>query len=41
MGKTPEEKDRLIWGSYITDAEQIKRPMSKLTMDLLTQFGII
>ena len=41
MGRTPEEIDRLIWGNYITDAEQTKRPMSKLTMDLLTQFGII
>lgn len=41
MGKTPEEIDRLIWGNYITDAEQVKRPMSKLTRDLLTQFGII
>lgn len=41
MGRTPEEIDRLIWGSYIADAEQAKRPMSKLTKDILDQFGII
>ena len=41
MGRTPEEIDRLIWGNYIADAKQAKRPMSKLTEDILTQFEII
>lgn len=40
MGKSPEEIDRLIWGNYIADAEQAKRPLSKLTKDILSQFGI-
>ena len=40
MGRTPEEIDRLIWGNYIADAEQAKRPLSKLTKDILSQFGI-
>lgn len=41
MGRTPEEIDRLIWGNYITDDEQPKRPMAKLTKDILTQFGLL
>lgn len=41
MGRTPEEIDRLIWGNYIDDAHQIDRPLSKLTYDILKQFGII
>lgn len=41
MNKTPEEIDRLIWGNYIDDAGENKRPLSKLTRDILKQFGII
>lgn len=41
MGRTPEEIDRLIWGNYIAVARQAKRPMSKLSEDILSQFGII
>ena len=41
MGRTPEEIDRIIWGNYIDDAHQINRPLSKLTRDILEQFGII
>lgn len=39
--KTPEEIDRLIWGNYIDDASENKRPLSKLTRDILKQYGII
>ena len=41
MSKTPEEIDRLIWGNYIDDAGENKRPLSKLTRDILKQYGII
>lgn len=41
MGKTQEEIDRLVWGNYIEEAAQEKRPLSKMTRDLLTQFGVI
>lgn len=41
MGRTPEEIDRLIWGNYIDDAHHINRPLSKMTQDILEQFGII
>ena len=41
MSRTPEEIDRLIWGNYITNDEQAKRPLAKLTKDILMQFGII
>lgn len=41
MGRTPEEIDRLIWSNYIDDAHQTNRPLSKLTHDILKQFGII
>ena len=35
MGRTPEEIDRLIWGNYIEEAQQTRRPLSKLTRDIL------
>lgn len=41
MGCTPEEIDRLVWGNYIDDIHQTNRPLSKLTHDILKQFGII
>lgn len=41
LGKTEEEIDRLIWGNYIDQASQLKRPLSKMTRDLLEQFDII
>lgn len=41
MGKTQEEIDRLVWGNYIEEAKQEKRPLSKMTRDLLRQFGVI
>lgn len=41
IGRTPEEIDRLIWGNYIDDAHQTHRPLSKMTRDILEQFGII
>lgn len=41
MGRSPDEIDRLIWGNYIDDAHQVDRPLSKLTHDILKQFGII
>lgn len=40
LGKTPAEIDRYIWGSYLETAEHGKRPLSKLTRDILEQFGI-
>lgn len=41
MGKTQEEIDRLVWGNYIEEAKQEKRPLSKMTRDLLRQFGVV
>lgn len=41
MGKTQEEIDRLVWGNYIEEATQEKRPLSKMTRDLLRQFDVI
>lgn len=41
MGKKQEEIDRLVWGSYIEEAAQEKRPLSKMTRDLLKQFEVI
>lgn len=40
LGKTHEEIDRLIWGSYIDTAEHGQRPLSKLTRDILEQLKI-
>lgn len=41
IGRTPEEIDRLIWGNYIEEGNFGKRPLSKMTHDILEQFGII
>ncbi|OAV74619.1 hypothetical protein Barb7_01856 [Bacteroidales bacterium Barb7] len=40
LGKTPAEIDRCIWGNYIETADHCKRPLSKLTRDILEQLGI-
>ncbi|OAV71393.1 hypothetical protein Barb6_01430 [Bacteroidales bacterium Barb6] len=40
LGKTPTEIDRCIWGNYIETADHCKRPLSKLTRDILEQLGI-
>ncbi len=41
MGKTQDEIDRLVWGNYIEEAAQEKRPLSKMTRDFLKQFDLI
>lgn len=38
LGKTEAEVDRIIWGTYLDDHS--KRPLSKLTHDLLIQLGL-
>lgn len=40
LGKQPQEIDRFIWGAYLEEAEHGKRPLSKLTRDILDQLGI-
>ena len=40
LGKTEEEIDRIIWGNYLEVADYKKRPLSKITRDILEQFGI-
>lgn len=40
LGLTPNEMNRLIFGNYIAPAEYGKRPLSKLTADILHQLGI-
>lgn len=40
LAKTDDEIERIIWGSYLEIAEHKKRPLSKLTRDILDQFGI-
>lgn len=40
LGKTPAEVDRYVWGNYIETADQCKRPLSKLTKDILEQLDI-
>lgn len=40
LGKQPQEIDRFIWGAYLEEAEHGKRPLSKLTRDILEQLGI-
>lgn len=39
--KTHEELERLIWGTYLDEENFDKRPMSKLTSDILKQLGVI
>jgi len=40
MGKTPQEIQQLIFGNYVALSDNEKRPLSKLTSDLLNQIGI-
>jgi len=40
LNKQPAEIDRFIWGNYLDTAEHSKRPLSKLTRDILEQIGI-
>ena len=40
-GKSGEEIERLIWGAYLEDLEHTKRPLSKMTKDILEQFDLI
>ncbi|GHT53235.1 hypothetical protein AGMMS49982_15750 [Bacteroidia bacterium] len=40
LGATPEQIDRYVWGNYTEIDEQFKRPLSKLTRDVLEQLGI-
>ena len=40
MGAHPSEINRYIWGCYLDVAEQGKRPLSKLTKDILDQLDI-
>lgn len=40
VGRTTSEIHRLIFGNYIDRANNEKRPLSKLTSDLLNQMGI-
>jgi hypothetical protein len=40
MEKTPQEIQQLIFGNYVALSDNEKRPLSKLTRDLLNQIGI-
>lgn len=40
IGKSPSEINRLIFGNYIDVSEHKKRPLSKLTKDILDQIGL-
>lgn len=40
LGARPSEINRYIWGCYLDVAEQNKRPLSKLTKDILDQLDI-
>ncbi len=40
-GKTAEYIDQLIWGTYVDATQLDKRPLSKLTHDILRQFDIL
>lgn len=40
LGKQEADIDRFIWGNYLEDAEHEKRPLSKLTKDILQQLKI-
>ncbi|MBD8387790.1 hypothetical protein [Dysgonomonas sp. BGC7] len=40
LGKTPSEINKLIFGNYIDKSENQKRPLSKLTSDLLKDVGL-
>lgn len=38
--KTREELERIIWGVYLEEDKLDKRPLSKLTLDILKQLGL-
>lgn len=40
LGKQASEIDRFVWGGYLEEAEHCKRPLSKLTRDVLEQLKI-
>ncbi|MCL2651848.1 MAG: hypothetical protein FWD60_12620 [Candidatus Azobacteroides sp.] len=40
IGKSSSEINQLIFGNYIETAEHEKRPLSKLTRDILEQIGL-
>ncbi len=40
LGKQEADIDRFIWGNYLENAEHEKRPLSKLTKDILQQLKI-
>lgn len=40
LGKQEADIDRFIWGNYLENAEHEKRPLSKLTKDILQQLRI-
>jgi hypothetical protein len=40
IGKSPSVINRLIFGNYLETAEHEKRPLSKLTKDILEQLGV-
>ena len=40
LGKIESDIDRFVWGNYLENAEHEKRPLSKLTKDILQQLEI-
>ena len=40
LGKQEADIDRFVWGNYLEKAEHEKRPLSKLTKDILYQLKI-
>lgn len=40
LGKQEADIDRFVWGNYLENAEHEKRPLSKLTKDILEQLRI-
>jgi len=40
LGKQEEDIDRFVWGNYLEKAEHEKRPLSKLTKDILQQLNL-
>ena len=40
LGKIEADIERFVWGNYLEKAEHEKRPLSKLTKDILQQLGI-
>lgn len=40
LGKQEADIDRFVWGNYLENAEHEKRPLSKLTKDILQQLNL-